>query len=115
MNAADTRSVKKAGQQDKLKQKRRLDDLATVLSTRAGRRHVWGQLADAGVFHTSYVAGMPDQTAFNEGRRSLGLKLMADVHALDPAHYLAMATEAREDEARTTSPTPSPEEEETHG
>lgn len=94
MNAADQRSVRKAGQAAKLVAKREQDDLVHVLSDHAGRRFVWRLLTESGVFRTSYVAGSFDLTAINEGRRMIGLKLMADIHQLDPAYYLKMAQEA---------------------
>lgn len=94
MNAADQRSVRKAGQAARLQDKREQDDLAFVMSEHAGRRFVWKLLTKAGVFRTSYVSGSFDLTAMNEGRRSMGLELMAEIHQLDPSYYLSMAQEA---------------------
>lgn len=94
MNAADQRSVRKAGQQARLQDKRERDDLAFVMSEYAGRRFIWKLLTKAGVFRTTYVAGSFDLTAMQEGRRSMGLELMAEIHQLDPSYYLSMAKEA---------------------
>lgn len=56
----------------------RLQDLEWVLSSPAGRRFVWGQLADAGVFRSSI--GQTDAlTNFNEGKRAAGLKLLNEI------------------------------------
>lgn len=100
-NAADRRQVKKASQRERLRRQRELADLATVLSTKQGRRRTWAQLQQTGVFRQSFIPGEPSEvTAFNEGRRSIGLALMADVHALDPELYLTMAKEAKEDEQK---------------
>lgn len=71
-----------------------MKDLRDVLSTRQGRRFVWKQLASAGVFRLSFVHGEPETTIFNEGRRSLGLALMAEIHELDAGLYAQMANEA---------------------
>ena len=98
LNAADQRQVRKAKQRERLAHEQELKDLRDVCSTRQGRRFVWKQLVQAGCFHQSFVPGQSDSTAFNEGRRSLGLALMAEVHELDAALYIKMANEARDDE-----------------
>mgnify|MGYP001561964717 CR=1 FL=1 len=94
MNAADQRSVRKAKQRERQERDQELKDLRDVLSTRQGRRFIWRTLTLAGVFRLSFVPGEPEETAFNEGRRSLGLSLMADVHEIDAAQYIQMANEA---------------------
>lgn len=104
LNAADKRQVKKAGQRARLERKRELDDLRAVLATPEGRRLLWRHLAEAGVFRLSFAHGEADTTAFNEGRRSVGLALMADIHALEPSYYLTMATEAAAHEATDEPP-----------
>lgn len=100
LNAADQRQVRKAKQKERQAHDQELKDLRDVLSTRQGRRFVWKQLVQAGCFRMSFTYGAPETTAFNEGRRSLGLALMAEIHELDAALYIRMANEAR-DEDRT--------------
>jgi len=114
MNSASPRDVRKARQKERLTDERDQKDLRDVLSTIQGRRFVWKQLVEAGCFRLSFVQGEPDTTALNEGRRSLGLKLMADIHALDPALYTQMAREAsdQEPEKQPVEPT-EPETEDT--
>ena len=97
-NAADTRSIRKAKQSEKQQHDRDRKDLRDVLSTIQGRRFVWKQLEQAGVFRLSIAFGESQRTDFNEGRRSLGLALMAEIHALDPALYVQMAREAQDEE-----------------
>lgn len=96
MNTADKRSVRKAGQKAKHARREELKDLREVLGTSAGRRVVWRQLSQAGVFRLSFVYEETQTTAFNEGRRSMGLSLMADIHELDPELYVTMAREAQQ-------------------
>lgn len=112
MNAADPRQVKKARQKERLAHARALDDLACVLQTKEGRRFVWRQLEEAGVFRISFAPGAPDTTAFNEGRRNLGLALMAAIHELDPAFYLTMAQEAAAEAKTHAEPANNPDTEE---
>lgn len=102
-NAADPKQVKRAKQKERLARQRAQDDLATVLATVQGRRFVWGLLAECGVFRLSYVPGALPQTEFNEGRRSIGLKTMAEIHDLDPALYVRMAQEAANEKKQTAA------------
>jgi hypothetical protein len=117
-NAADPRQIRKAGQKERLAKQGELNDLRTVLETRPGRRFVWRQLQRAGVFRTSYEQGVPDRTAFNEGRRSNGLQLLADIHELDSSFYVLMQKESIDDEKKQEPEPPKEakptDEEETH-
>lgn len=67
-------------------------DFMWMMNDARGRRIVWRQLADAGVFRSSFS---PDamQMAFNEGRRDGGLKLLAQIDSLCPEHYSTMMKE----------------------
>ena len=98
LNAADQRQVRKAKQKERQVHDQELKDLRDVCSTRQGRRFVWKQLVQAGCFRLSFIYGEPETTAFNEGRRSMGLALMADIHELDAALYIQMANEAQDEE-----------------
>lgn len=64
-----------------------------VLATPAGRAVLWRLLVRGRPFHTSFVAGLPDQTAFNEGRRDNALHLFNEIMRADPASYDAMREE----------------------
>lgn len=68
-------------------------DLRGVMSTPAGRRFVWRLIdADAGVLRHSH-AGEALATAFNEGRRALGISLLQEVQKVTPADYVRMVGE----------------------
>lgn len=73
--------------------KARREALVSLLSTKAGRGWVWGMLTFCRVFATSFDRD-PHATAFNEGQRNVGLKLLADINNADPGAYVLMATEA---------------------
>jgi hypothetical protein len=85
---------------DMMDRQQEINDLKTVLSTRAGRRYLWRLLGQAGVFRLSFVAGAPDATAFNEGARNLGRSVMAEIMDEAPNSFLAMQKEAIDDEQR---------------
>ncbi|MDP2270926.1 MAG: hypothetical protein Q8K32_09365 [Archangium sp.] len=62
-------------------------DLRSVLSTPAGRRFVWRWLTQAGLQSSSFVSGDQSGTAFNEGRRSIALALLAEAQRVAPELY----------------------------
>jgi hypothetical protein len=59
---------------------RRKDDIKAVCSLPQGRRLIWEILDYSGVYGMSFVAGSGDVTAFNEGRRAVGLRLLNRVN-----------------------------------
>src|SRR3990167_2660998 len=97
--AADPGQVKKAGERAKQLRQTELRDLLHVLTDRDGRRFIWRQLAMAGVFQTSFNQNN-SLMSFNEGKRQIGLALLADLMEADPSAYMTMATEAQQDEAK---------------
>lgn len=67
--------------------------IRALMSQRDGRRFLWLQLEEANVFAQTFIPGQPDTTAFAEGRRSLGLRLLVDVTKWTPADYMRMTQE----------------------
>ncbi|CAB4165230.1 hypothetical protein UFOVP821_28 [uncultured Caudovirales phage] len=55
-----------------------VNDLRTVMSTRAGRRFIWRLLDATGVYRSSYTGNA--DTYFREGARNVGLVLIRDIH-----------------------------------
>jgi hypothetical protein len=79
----------------KLEQHREVEDLKWLMSNKRGRRIVHQILSDAGVFRTSYIPGMDAmQTAFNEGKRNMGLKILATITTHCPTRYAEMIEES---------------------
>jgi len=108
-NAADPEQVRRAGERSLSFRQQELNDLAYVLSSRQGRRFLWRQLCEAGVFKSSFHQS-GSVVYFNEGRREVGLKLLADLTEVDPSMYHQMAQEAKLDEVKR-EPTPKTKEE----
>ena len=98
-NAADEQQVKRAGQKVRDRRMLELDDLRWVLSERPGRRHIWSRLDG---LHASSFNTNGSIVFFNEGRRDVQLKLLADVMEASPELYLTMQQEAIEDQRRET-------------
>lgn len=67
--------------------------LNAIMATEDGRAWMWDHLANCGVFHSTYTQN-PHDTAFNEGRRSIGLRLIADLRELSFRLYQQMEMEA---------------------
>lgn len=96
-NAADPEQVKQAAQKEKTGRARDLNDLRAVLAMREGRRYTWRQLSDCGVFRSSFTGN--STTFFNEGRRDVGLRLLADVMEAQPEAFLLMQQEAKHEDS----------------
>lgn len=75
---------------------RELADVKTVMSTEAGRRFLFRQLVNAGVYVCSYQANQSaEHTAFKEGGRNAGLRLMSELQQASPALFITMQEENR--------------------
>lgn len=83
------------------KQRRLLveDSFAFVMGSEKGRRLVW-HLIDtvSGALSPSFTGN--SETFYREGRRSVGLDLMADVQRLHPELYVQMLNEQIRENAR---------------
>lgn len=66
-----------------------LDDLRHLLAQPAGRRVLSQILQHCGMDAVSHCAD-PHQTAFNEGRRSVGVRLVRELRRADFEAYLTM-------------------------
>jgi hypothetical protein len=65
---------------------REILDLCKVLKGPEGRRFVLRVLSEAGMFRASFSQNSM-QTAFNEGKRDIGLWLMKDLDEAEPMAY----------------------------
>lgn len=81
-----------ADQQLALAIQQQAEDFKWLMNDPRGRRLVWRQLADAGVFQQSFNPEAMTM-AFNEGRRASGLQLLSQVHTLCPDLYTTMMKE----------------------
>lgn len=94
MNAADENELGESRRKAKTQRERDLDDIRGVLSTKPGRRFYWSLLTECGVFKTSFVTNAT--IYYLEGKRAVGLKLMADLMEASPESYLLMTKEAQQ-------------------
>ena len=92
-DAGDRRHVERREKTAKTARLQRHEDFRWLMADLRGRRFVWDLLAKAGLFRSSF-GGSAELTAFNEGRRDLGLSVLADMMRLCPEQYARMQAEA---------------------
>lgn len=78
------------------------NDIIALMLERQGRRIMFGLLARCGVY-TSSFAGDPHLTAYNEGRRSVGVAYLDVLNTRCPDEFVLMLKEHREDVSRNAS------------
>lgn len=79
-----------------------IDELLWLMSDPRGRRFIWRLLKGFGIYQLSYVQGDPTHSAFNEGRRNEGLKLLNQIMEHCPARFTEMSKEAKNHERRSS-------------
>lgn len=93
MNAADPKQVEVATKKAERARDRELNDLRVVLASPQGRRFLWRQLQDAGIYRCAFYDDAR-YAEFVNGMRNAGCRLLADIHEADANAYHKMATEA---------------------
>jgi hypothetical protein len=96
-NAADTEQVGKAVRKEKNKREQELVDFGMIMNTEHGRRFILRMLDITGFQKNSFTGN--STTFWNEGRRSVGLEIWADINEF-PESYLLMITEGRKFDER---------------
>lgn len=75
---------------------REISDLKKVLSAPEGRRFLWRVMGEAGIFRTS-ATGQTNTTFVNEGRRQIGLMILADIMEAKAEAFTQMQREQASD------------------
>lgn len=94
MNAADPAQIEDSQREEKSESEQLQEDLRSVVDTRAGRRVLWRYMSIAGIYRSSF-ADKSETTAFNEGRRIIGLTIMGDITNAKPDVLIQMMLEAK--------------------
>jgi hypothetical protein len=84
----------------------RIEDMRWLMSDPRGRRFVWRQLEESGIYRSSY-SNDALAMAFNEGERNRGLKLLDEISRHCPKGLSEMQKEARAHERRNNRSTSS--------
>lgn len=77
----------------------RTEDVRQLLGCAWGRRFLWRLLDEAGVWASSFSVE-PLAMAYAEGRRSVGLALLAELQRVDAVAYGLMLREQLDEAAR---------------
>jgi hypothetical protein len=70
-------------------QKEEAEALRILLTEKNGKIVLWSALSRCGLFCSSYTTDVT-ATAFREGRRSVGLELLAMIQQVDPSAFAMM-------------------------
>lgn len=95
-NASDAEQVAKKRRASGKKRKSDEDIVKTIMSTQPGRAWILSILESCHIFAMSYT-GEALSSAFNEGERNVGLKLLATVTRAAPDEYALMLKEKKTD------------------
>jgi hypothetical protein len=94
-NAADRKSVRRLEKAAKLAESNRRAVITQLMSTAPGREWVWDILAQCHCFATTFN-GDALTSAFAEGERNVGLRLLADILAACPDQYIQAQRESND-------------------
>lgn len=89
----ETKLTQEQEKEFKIQRMTQLDDMRWVLSNIKGRRVIWRFLALCRVFRESYVPKDANHTAFQEGKRDIGLRLLHEIQSANPKAYSQMEDE----------------------
>src|SRR6266436_657334 len=92
-DASDRKSIRRAEKASRLADRARQEVIVNLMSTTFGRAWLWDILTSCHVFGQTFSPD-PLMTAFAEGRRAVGLALLADVMSACPDQYITAAREA---------------------
>lgn len=78
--------------QERKSRQKEISDIKSILNKPEGRRYIWRLLCKCGIFNNSFT-GDSNLTAFNEGKRNIGLDILLDVNEAEPAAFARMQNE----------------------
>lgn len=90
-NSSSPKKVQSTKLKAKDTRKQELADIRSILDTKQGRRFIWKYLGECGVFRSSFSED--NRIYFNEGKRHIGLMLLAEIMEADEEMYLKMTQE----------------------
>lgn len=99
-NAGDAEHVAKRKTSQKKRNLRKTAALKKLMFDPEGRMWMWDLLTLCGIFHSSFSIDAL-RCAFNEGRRDIGLRLLAEINQLSPEFYIRMVQENQAKEKET--------------
>lgn len=101
-NAAERADVRRATKAARVADRQRVEIVTQNMSTPAGRAWILDILEAAHIFASSFTTDALS-TAFREGERNIGLRLLNDIMTSCPDQYITMMRESNERHAARTS------------
>ena len=95
VDVGDPKQVRESQRKAKRKQKDRDAALSALMEHSQTRGLLWDLLVKCQVFSTSFSHSAIEM-AYKEGKRSIGLELLAEINRVAPEMYAVMAKEANE-------------------
>src|SRR2546421_147521 len=94
-NAADRKQIRRKEKAAKLADAQRREVITNLMSTSFGREWMWDVLAGCHCFATTFN-GDALASAFAEGERNVGLRLLADILVACPDQYIQAMRESND-------------------
>jgi hypothetical protein len=95
-NASSRKSIREAEKAARIRDRQRREVITSLMSTRPGRSWLWDTLSSCSIFSTTHVPSDALGSAFQEGRRSMGLALLSDILAACPDQFILAMREHNE-------------------
>jgi hypothetical protein len=92
-DASDEAQVNRRKRDAGRRKKEAGDVLVNLLAKPAGRAWLWGLMAATHMFETSFVQNDPTASAFREGERNIGLRILGEVMRIAPDSFVLMMKE----------------------
>lgn len=93
-DGSDRKHIRQAEKAAKQAEARRRNFVKRLMIDMDGREWMHDLLTKCHCFHSPFVKGAPDATAFLCGEQNLGLQIFADVVSVCPNEYVLMMQEA---------------------
>ena len=97
MDTGDQKQVKKAKKKQKLQNQIEREELKALLKDPTFRRFLWRFMERCGIYHTTFT-GESLSSAFEEGKRQIGLWTVTEIFSADVRAYGLMMAENQKEE-----------------
>jgi hypothetical protein len=94
-DSSDEQHVKGRKTKAKIRREDQLSAMRHILEEEGGQEFFWRLLARCKLYETSFTGN--SQTFFNEGKREVGLWVLSEIVAADPAAYAKMMMKNEEE------------------
>lgn len=94
-DASDEKHVKTKKTRAKIERENQLSAMRDIIESKGGAEFLWRLLSRCRLYETSFTGN--SQTFFNEGKREIGLWVLAEIMAADPNAYARLMTKHQEE------------------